>query len=72
MGSISITYHYKYRIDFAPEYVFSGKRCFNLKRGKEIKKVLHGYTLGFNIKGKFYSLAYLRTHLVKIEQLTPW
>ena len=72
MPSISITYNYKYRIDFAPEYVFSGKRCFNLKRGKEIKKVVHGYTLGFNIKGKFYSLAYLRTHLVKIEQLTPW
>lgn len=60
-------------IDFAPEYVFSGKRCFNTKRGKEIKKVVHGYTIGYNIKGKFYSLGYLRDHLVKVEKIkTPF
>ena len=72
MNSFSATYSYKYRVDFAKEYVFAGTRCYNLKTGRWIKKVVHGYTIGFNIKGVFYSLAYLRAHLVKEETRVPF
>ncbi len=68
MNSLSITYAYKYVLDFAPEYKFTkcGK-CVNAKTGRQIKKVYNSRCLGYNIRGKFYSLTKLRKHLV-IEQ----
>jgi hypothetical protein len=68
MNTISITYDYVWCINYAPNYVFTkcGK-CFNLKRNKELKKKLKRYTQGYNIDGKFISLAKLRPFLVKIE-----
>lgn len=68
MSTISISYNYKWVLKFDSNYVFSvcGK-CFNLKRNKLVKKVLKGYTVGYNITGKFYTLENLRKELVKIE-----
>ena len=60
MITISNTYNLKWVINFAPEYQFTecGK-CINTKRGKEVKRVLIGYSVGYCIKGKFYTLSKL-------------
>jgi hypothetical protein len=39
----------------------------NTLTGSKIKKVLKGYTLGFNIKGKFVSLNNLRKQFEQIK-----
>lgn len=71
MNSISVSYTLKYQIAFAPEYQFSlCKRCFNIKTGREIKKVYNNGCIGYSIRGKFKSLVYLRDCLVKINKQT--
>ena len=73
-ATISKNYDFIWMIDFAPNYKFSKcKKLFNLKTGREIKKTLASMTIGYYIKGKFYSLNKLRNHLVKIEkELCPF
>jgi len=66
MNRITISYAYNYEIDFAPEYIFTKcKKCFNLKTGRKIKQVYNSRCIGYNIRGKFYSLKSLRKHLIK-------
>ena len=66
--TISKNYDFIWKIDFAKNYKFTKcKKLFNLKTGREIKKTLAGMTIGYYIKGKFYSLKYLRNYLVKVE-----
>jgi hypothetical protein len=73
MNTITITYTLKYEINFAPEYKFSGRRCFNTKTGREIKQVMVGGSIGYSIRGKFHSLKKLKNNLrlVKSEK-TPF
>ena len=68
MNSISITYTCKYQIEFAPNYKFTtcGK-CVNFKTNRLIKKVYNSGCIGYSINAKFYSLTFLRKHLVKIK-----
>lgn len=68
MDSISISYTCKYEVSFAPNYKFSkcGK-CFNFKSGRQIKKVYNSGCIGYSIQGRFYSLTFLRSKLVKIK-----
>jgi hypothetical protein len=69
MNSLSVVYNYKWELDFAPEYKFTiEKSCINIKTGRRIKKTMIGYTVGYYIRGKFYSLTALRKHLVKEEK----
>ena len=69
MHSFTVTYAIKYEVGFAPEYVFNKhKECYNLKTGRRIKKVVQGRSIGYNIKGKFYSLTRLRVHLRKPQK----
>jgi len=69
MPIISINYTTKYCIDFANEYQFTTcKKCINIKTGRMIKKVFNNGSIGYNIKGKFYSLIKLRNHIIKIEK----
>lgn len=58
-----------YQLKFANHYKWSkcGK-CFNTKTEREIKQVYKSRCLGYNIKGKFYSLTYLRTQLELIPK----
>ena len=66
MNTISITYTVKFELDFARNYKFTeNKECFNAKTGRRIKQVYKNGSIGYNIKGKFYSLTRLRKHLVK-------
>lgn len=68
MNSISITYSLKYEVSFAPHYKFTScKKCINCKTGREIRKVYQKGSIGYCIAGRFYSLKFLRLHLVKIE-----
>lgn len=69
MNTISITYTNIYEIDFAPEYKFTKcKKLFNNKTGRNIKQVYNNGCIGYSIRGKFYSLTRLRSHLRKIEK----
>lgn len=53
-------------VSFADHYVFNQHReCYNLRTGKRIKKTRQGGSIGYNIKGKFYSLTRLRPYLQK-------
>jgi hypothetical protein len=66
MHTFTVTYSIKYVIDFADHYVFNKHReCYNLRTGRRLKKVRKGGSIGYVIKGKFYSLTALRRHLIK-------
>lgn len=66
METISISYTITFVVDFAPEYKFTKyKECFNVKTGRRIKQISNNGTLGYKIRGKFYSVNNLRKHLVK-------
>ena len=68
MRTLSIAYTYNYHISFAQNYVFTiCKKCVNLKTNRVIKQVYNNGCIGYNIKGKFYSLTYLRGYLEKVK-----
>ena len=69
MNTISISYTLKYQLDFSPEYHWSEcNKCFNVKTGRQIKQTMCGGSIGYCIRGKFYSLNKLRQSLVKIKK----
>ena len=70
MTYISINYTLVWQLSFANEYKFTkcGK-CFNTKRGNQLKQCYNSGSIGYNIRSKFYSLKYLRTQLVKIQRI---
>lgn len=67
---ISLELYCKYRIEFAPHYVFTNKPklLVNLQSGKVINQVMKGSTIGYIIHGKFYSLTRLRDCLEVIPK----
>jgi len=69
MNTISISYTLVWCLNFAENYQFTkcGK-CFNKKTGKRLKQVYNSGCIGYNIKGRFYSLKYLRKKLIKIKE----
>jgi len=68
MNSISITYVLYWELKNFQEYQFTKEgKCFNLKSGNEIKKVMKSRCIGYNIRGKFIALNTLRKQLVKIK-----
>lgn len=71
MHTISITYTLVFRLDFAPEYQWTKCGvCFNVKRGTQLKQVMQGGSVGYNVRGKFKSANMLRNHLEKIPTET--
>ena len=68
--TITVNYIANYRLNFATNYVFTKcGLCYNLRSGRLIKQILKGSTIGYVIKGKFYSLTFLRTKLEKIQKI---
>lgn len=64
MGSISVNYTTKFRLSFAHNYEWTScGKCFNVKTGRSIKQVYNNGSIGYCIKGRFYSLKYLRSKL---------
>lgn len=67
--SITTTYRLIWQLDFDSNYkVTKCGKVFNIKRNKELKRVLNGSSVGYWINKKFYTLANLKKYLVKIEQ----
>lgn len=62
--TVSKTYSLKWFISGAEHYKVSpcGK-VFNCQRGKEIRRVVNGGSVGYCISGKFISLPHLRKRL---------
>lgn len=67
---ISLDFTCKWTLDFDKDFVFVENHNFlvNLKTGKILKQVTKGGSIGYVLKGKFYSLTKLRQSLVKIEK----
>ena len=67
MNSISINYALIWRLSDNHHYQFTKDgKCFNVKRGKQVKKTICGRSVGFCICGKFRSATSLRPLLEKI------
>lgn len=68
MRSISIRYATVWRLKFAKEYHWTKDGlCINTKRGTILKQVYKNRSIGYNIRGKFYSLSSLRSKLERIQ-----
>ena len=74
MNTISVNYILIYELSFAQNYQWTKDgKCFNIKTGRQIKQVLNSGCIGYCIKGRFYSLKFLRPQLQKIrEQELPF
>lgn len=67
MTTISTTYTLVWQLKFATNYQWTKDgKCINILRNKVLKKYYNSGCVGYNIKGRFYSLSYLRTKLEKI------
>ena len=72
MSTISITYTLEFQLDFAENYQWTKDgKCFNSKTNRQIKQCYNSGCVGYNIRGRFYSLKYLRTRMQKIENIKP-
>lgn len=67
---ITLNFSCKYTLNFDTDFVFIEKYNFlvNLRTGKILKQVTKGGSIGYVLKGKFYTLTRLRQSLVKIEK----
>ena len=60
----------KWRLNFTDNYIVAdNNKVYNTKTNKLLQMQLKGYTKGYYLHGKFYSLNVLRKHLVKIEKI---
>lgn len=58
----------KWQIKDEPNYfIGTDNNVYNLKTGKRLQMQLKGYTKGFYLSGKFYSLKQLKLLLDKIK-----
>lgn len=66
--TISNKYNCTFAFKFNANYIFSqcGK-CINFKTQRIIKRVVKGYTIGYILSGKFYSLDFLKANLIKLK-----
>lgn len=67
---INLQFTCKWTLYFDKDFVFIEKYNFlvNLQTGKILKQITKGGSIGYVIKGKFYSLTRLRQSLVRIEK----
>ena len=63
----SITFKWKLSFDDKYKWTKDGK-LYNTKTNREIKKSVNGYSIGYWISKKFYTLDNLRLHLQKIDK----
>ena len=69
---ITLVFSCKWMLDFDSDFVFVEHHNFlvNKKSGKILKQITKGGSIGYVLKGKFYTLAKLKMHLVKITKST--
>ena len=61
---------FKYKVKGFNYYFTDGKRLFNYETKRYSKKVVRGYSVGYNLNGKFITLKNLRPLLVRINKLS--
>lgn len=67
ISTISVKYDLIWQHKDYPQYQFTRcKKCFNVQRGKQVKMVLNGGSIGYWIAGNFETLNSLRNRLIKI------
>lgn len=70
MITVSNTYNIDWRLKFAPNYAITNDGIvINVQRNKVLKRTVVGYSIGYYIESKFYTLKYLRTQLVKQQKI---
>ena len=63
---VTLSYAIKFELDFSPKYKWlDDNSCYNEKTGRIIKQTTCGRSIGYVIDGKFKSLTFLRSHIVK-------
>lgn len=67
---ITLNFTCKYTLSFDNDFVFIEKYNFlvNKKSGRILKQITKGGSIGYVLKGKFYTLTSLRQSLVKIKK----
>ena len=70
MTTVTKSITFKWKLSFNDNYQWSTEnKLYNVKTMREIKKTVNGYSVGYWINKKFYTLENLRKHLVKIEKI---
>ena len=70
MTTITKSITFKCKLSFNDNYQWTTEnKLYNVKTMREIKKTVNGYSVGYWIGKKFYTLENLRKHLVKIEKI---
>jgi len=70
MDTISINYALIWQIKTYPHYkVTKCGKVFNCQRGKMLRRVLNGGSIGYWIGGEFMTLSKIRPLLTKIEPI---
>jgi len=70
MTTVTKSITFKWKLSFNDNYQWSNEnKLYNVKTMREIKKTVNGYSIGYWINKKFYTLENLRKQLVKIEKL---
>lgn len=72
---IYLNFTCKYTFSFDQDFVFIEKYNFlvNLKTNRILKQVTKGGSIGYVLKGNFYSLTFLKSKLLKIKnEKTPF
>lgn len=69
MITVSKSIYFKWKLKFNDSYKWTNdNELYNTKTMRKIKKTVNGYSVGYWICGKFYTLNNLRKSLVKIEK----
>ena len=69
MITITKSINFKWKISFNDSYKWTtDNELYNTKTMRKIKKTVNGYSVGYWIGKKFYTLNNLKKHLVKIEK----
>ena len=61
---------FKYKVEGYPYYFTDEKKLFNYETKRYSKKVVRGYSVGYNLNGKFITLKNLKPLLVRINKLS--
>ena len=69
MTTITKSIVFNWKLDFSESYKWTTTgQLYNTKTMREIKKTVNGYSVGYWINKKFWTLRNLKKHLVKIEK----
>jgi len=61
---------FNYKVDGYNYYFTTKKKLFNSDTKRFSKKVVRGYSLGYNLNGKFITLNNLKPLLIKVNTLS--